>query len=407
MKFLNTKTLMAGVALSVGVWIGCAPVKFSKDENFIRCQNFTEDCKKINDRDYFDYNFSITGGLVDILFVNDNSASMSEEQRHMAERFGSFLDQVKILDYRIGMITTDVSASPNNPPREINKSGLLQDGNLIEFAAGIKYLVPQTPDKEILFANTIKRPETLQCEQWLLANYNSNTDRTKPEYTSPYLANCPSMDERGIYATNMLVTKNSDGFLRPNAHFAVIMISDEDERSQGENAEKMGTTFALDNMDRPQSLIDKVKQNFNNEKTLSAHSIIIKPGDTSCREKQNAQMAGRVNGFEGKLLADLAALTNGLAVKPSSNYDARESQGIIGDICANDYGAQLGEIGSTIVNKIREVPLACETPANLKVTLTPNKKNISYTQVGAKLIFSDTLPMGETLNLKYNCKSLW
>ena len=46
-------------------------------------------------------------GQVDILFVIDNSGSMADEQRAIANQFDSFLDTIKNLNYQIAIITTD------------------------------------------------------------------------------------------------------------------------------------------------------------------------------------------------------------------------------------------------------------------------------------------------------------
>ena len=48
---------------------------------------------------------------VDILIVNDNSASMDAEQKKMGTRFGSFVSAFNGIDYQIAMTTTDLDST--------------------------------------------------------------------------------------------------------------------------------------------------------------------------------------------------------------------------------------------------------------------------------------------------------
>src|SRR6478672_637225 len=82
-------------------WVACAPKQFAKDAEVNKCQNFAEVCVTDKGTDKFDYTVTANGGLVDILFVADNSGSMSFEQAHMAEKFSSFLSQLdtRYVDY--------------------------------------------------------------------------------------------------------------------------------------------------------------------------------------------------------------------------------------------------------------------------------------------------------------------
>ncbi len=394
-------------------WVGCAPKKFDKDLMINKCQNFAETCVSSGGKDSFEYAVRSTGGLVDILFVDDNSGSMSFEQAHMAEKFSSFLSQLdaRFVDYRIGIITTDVSSSMTsdtrddgpsstlfNEPRAINQNGKLQDGNLIIFSNGASYLTPSTANKEALFATAIKRPETLQCENFLRQYPTSN-----PPADGVH-ANCPSGDERGIFAANLFFDKNPSSFVRPNAHLAVVILGDEDERSGLYNSNS-STLFQLETNDQPSSLISKVRSAYAS-KSLSVHSIIVRPGDQWCLYDQSIQMGpsnldqgrgptygityNQMLGSEGKKYAEATSMTNGY----------------LGDICASDYGSQLSGIGANIVDRITDVNLACKDPSDLHVELTPANSSINSTVTGQVLHFSEALPAGTQLHLKYSCSTL-
>jgi hypothetical protein len=395
--------------LVASYWVACAPKKFEKDADANKCQNFNQVCVTSNGRDFFDYTVSSTGGLVDILFVDDNSGSMSFEQAHMAEKFSSFLSQLgaRSVDYRIGIITTDVSSGATtsitddgsssslyNNARSINQNGALQDGNLIKFSNGASFLTPSTSDKETLFSQTIQRPETKQCEEFL-----EQYPRSQPPMDG-IRANCPSGDERGIFAANLFFDKNPSSFIRPNAHLAIVILADEDVRS-GLYSVTSSADYKLEPNDEPSTLVSKVRSAYSG-KTLSIHSIIVKPGDQSCLNIQSRQMGpayinpsqgvtlNQMFGSEGYKYAEATQLTNG----------------ILGDICANDYGSQLSNIGANIVDRISDISLACSSLSDLQVTVAPPQAGTTWTVNGSNIHFSQALNPGTQVKLKYSCPAL-
>ena len=78
------------------------------------------------------------------------------------------------------------------------------------------------------------------------------------------------------------------------------------------------------------------------------------------------------------------------------------TNGIEGDICAQDYGTQLYDIGFNIVERLREVTLFCSNPVEMAVAFTP-AASISYVVNGNKLTFSQELPVGMRADLSYRC----
>lgn len=366
----------ASVVLTVFA-IGCAPGKFEKPTN-TKCASDTGECS-------FDETIFISGGMVDILFVDDNSGSMSFEQSKMAERFPNLLQKLdeRMLNYRIGITTTDISTS-QNLPRAINQNGALQNGKLISFPTGQKYLEPNSPNKYSLFFNTMKRPETLQCEQYITNAVASGMSQTSSEYQQGYYENCPSGDERGIMAAVNTVRYNPDQFIRPEAHLAVVIISDEDERSWGNTDPQ--TSYILDTDDRPQAMLDIVKQKYGN-KTLSVHSVVVKSNDIACLQQQNAQMNGLVKGFYGTVYEALSQATHG----------------VIGSVCEPDYGAQMGRIGAAIVDQVEYFTIHCENPENFEVSFIPKSATRPYHLEGKRVVFDNELDPSSKVRFKYNC----
>lgn len=389
------------VPMLVSIYVGCSPVNFAKDDEFQKCQNTGKVCISQNGRDYFDETITASGGFVDILIINDNSASMSFEQTQLATRLSGFIQNLETqhANYRIAVTTTDISTG-NNPPRTINQNGALQDGRLIKFPNGEYYLTNNSgtlAQKNTWFQQTIQRQETTSCETFIKNNYG------KTGYDNNYAANCPSGDERGIYAANLVVKNNPNGFIRSNAHLAIIVLADEDERSQlyWYNQQNPGSYpgYDLDALDQPETLVSSVRAAFGGGKLLSVHSMIttattynIGGVNKTCKEIQGGQL-----------------LVNGMAtVSGSYGYIYKQAsdltQGVVGDICASDYTAKLGAISTNILDRISSVSLACETPSDLVVTVS--QAGVTYSVSGREVKFSSQLSPGTVVKLKYSCVTL-
>lgn len=386
LKFLAVPAL-------VSIYVGCSPVNFAKDEELNKCQNSGKNCLTQNGKDYFDETISIAGGLVDILVVNDNSASMSFEQTQLAARLSGFIQNLENqhADYRIAITTTDISTA-SNPARSINQNGALQDGRLIQFPNGSYFLTNSSgtlAQKDAWFKQTLQRPETATCENFIRNNYG------KSGYDAAYSTYCPSGDERGIYAANLVIKNNPNSFIRTNAHLAIIVLADEDERSQlyWYNQQSPGSYpgYDLESFDQPQTLLNNLRATYGGGKALSVHSIVTTT--QACKNIQDSQM-----------------LVNGMSVVSGSfgliyNQASQMTQGVVGDICASDYTGQLGQISTNILNRTNSATLACANPADLTVTIV-GQPGVTYTVSGTQVKFSTQLAPGTTVKLKYTCESL-
>ena len=167
---------------------------------------------------------------------------------------------------------------------------------------------------------------------------------------------------------------------------AIVILSDENERSKGGDI----AGFALQPRDLPATLVANIKGQFGADKSFAVHAVIVRPGDTDCLEKQNAQNG--VKGFEGHVYQELVDLTGGHS----------------GSICADDYGIELGQIGSAVVDEVNSVDLECAPlnsvfqaivspePAGLEVELDAEDKKIRFNQ---------SLPADTTVRLIYDCQS--
>ena len=186
-------------------------------------------------------------------------------------------------------------------------------------------------------------------------------------------------DERGIFASILFFEKQGLQFVRKDSHLSVVVLSDEDERSTG------GVDRPLEANDQPDTYVSKVRELFGPTKTNTFHSIVIRPGDSACLAAQSAQAK---KGFEGKVYAQLTQKTSG----------------ILGDICANDYGSQLASVGQTIQRQMAAMNLACAPiDGRIDVSLTPEVPGITWSLQGSQLILSEPLPPGTCISVRYAC----
>jgi hypothetical protein len=302
---------------------------------------------KANNAGYDVFTSRGPGGKVDILFVDDNSASMDAEQMALGNRFSSFTTALSGLDWQAGIVTTDCTAgSPHN-----------FCGQLYDFAGqapGTYVLNPSLPGYLDSFRNTIQRPETLDC---LLSG------------------TCPSGREEGLKSTIEAINRrNTDnaGFFRADADLAVVMLTDEDEQS---NAPVTATT--------PAQVINAFNTAWGNTKKFSSYSIIVRPGDNACWTSQRSQLGNNAN--YGTYPDQLSQLTGGISVS----------------ICEPDYSVTLTEIGLNVTRLSKSVDLA-QTPiaGTVSVVFTPTHTT-TWSVSGRRLTFDVPAPAGTQVEIFY------
>ncbi|MBK7960472.1 MAG: hypothetical protein IPK04_04175 [Bdellovibrionales bacterium] len=374
--------ILAILAFGVGSYIGCAEVKFSANSSCDglsggKCVVGPDGMLSISDV------VIVSGGKVDILIVDDNSASMSFEQNALADRFSNFVNllESKSIDYRLGITTTDIS-SATNPPRSVNQNGALQDGKLIGLDGGFKFVTPQTGDSAFrnkIFNAAIRRNETLECEKFILSWVDAGNSTTTAEYSTAYAEHCPSQDERGLYAANLVLKNNVDSFIRPEADLAIIVLSDEDVRSQLYWYKTPG--YDLEEFDTAQGFVNSVKSVYPDKK-FAVHAFLTKT--EVCLSTQNAQTRGVVGASYGIEYYKVTQLTGGVA----------------GSICSNNFTSQLSEIFNNITaNIVDKIGLHCANPIDLIVDSGGN----NYTVVGNQIQFAQKLPVGASVRFSYKC----
>lgn len=235
---------------------------------------------------------------IDILFVVDNSPSMLEEQANMSAKINGFMNLVSGLNWQVALTTTDprvntVDSSKANQPwgdgqfRPMLNRSFLKKGDASD------------SDAQAALAEAIK----------LGAN--------------------GSGDERPINNIYRAMERSENaGFFRSDSNLVVIVISDEDECSNGNCPSSSADT----NKSKPASLISFVQSKFGAGKVMMVDSIVKAPSDSSCSTASYAP-----------ILTSLANLSGGL----------------VGSVCAADYTSILSNAGNAAVSLTRSISLSC------------------------------------------------
>lgn len=178
---------------------------------------------------------------VDILFVIDNSASMAEEQKALAENFSALVDVLERdglgLDYRIGVIGSSrepmSATSCLERPRDFIWRG--RDGYIIEAFDYACEDVCRVRDFEVVRTANGRDTEPRQ-RPWI---QSSAEDTNIPSGVSMVEA-FECMGPQGINGSGFESTLESmrdvivddvEGFIREEALFAVILVTDEEDCS--------------------------------------------------------------------------------------------------------------------------------------------------------------------------------
>jgi hypothetical protein len=239
----------------------------------------------------------------------------------------------------VGIVTTDV---------ENNADG--SKGHLapIKGLKNVHFISPDMPNAADLFNATIQRTEI-----------GSGNEQ-------PMEALVRAIDKR-----------NSDnkGFFRDGADVAFVILSDEDENSDGKD--KKAT--------KPEDVLKHFNKAWGTTKRLMSFGVVIQTGDTACLALERAEVSDRKSAYYGTFVTKLAALTKGHTAS----------------ICSDDYSAALAAISqdvSHLVNSfdLHQVPL----PGSVNVTLSTGG-TWPFTLDGKRVTFTLAPPRGSTINITY------
>lgn len=184
-----------------------------------------------------------------------------------------------------------------------------------------------------------------------------------------------SGNEQAIYASYRAIERSlasvggNTNFIRADAQLAVVVISDEDESQNG---------FKND----PTNFVNFIQTAFNGQKAMSFHSIIARPGDAACLSGE-----GYAAGFRYEQLSKLTG-------------------GVIGDVCATDYAAQVQGIAEGVRKTLKSITLSCapviDNMRSVLVLKDGQVYNGARKMEGLNLVFDDMLPSGN-YEVVYSC----
>lgn len=358
----------------LNLW-ACSPVQFTTGSD--SCSVSSPCSVGINGNSEVTQSVTFTdSNRVDILVVVDNSNSFAVADQSLGNPLNGFIAGLNSsgLDWQIGVTTTDVcpqsdASSSLCAPGDQGTQGLLvgpslpQSPNSTNYQTGAQFIVTPGVSAQTEFDSLVVRNDSF-------AGANGY----------------PSGDERAIYAANLAIDQASSGnagFFRPNSNLAVVIISDEDERSVGGLIPSDPAYAPLSSYDLPQTLMNKVATVWGGNKSLLVNTIVINPGDTACFNAQNATDPDK-SAHYGNIYAELSGATNG----------------VLGSICAPSYKTML----SNITGAIGEIPLSNTVTLNYvpvsapTITFNPTGNAVNYVWTpGTNQVVFTTRPANGTV----------
>ncbi|CAN5724259.1 hypothetical protein BH10BDE1_BH10BDE1_29630 [soil metagenome] len=294
---------------------------------------------------------------LDVLVVIDNSGSMANEHKNMAARFDTFIDQLNGLNWQIGIVTTDVDSDK-----------VKKDGRLVEYNNAAVPGGAVTPSGTYIITSAMG---LANAKAMFAATIQMTTNGSGSEQG---VAASVRAVQRSQQTADSISARNAALF-RSDAALAILVVTDADETNP------KGT----ETQNKPETLINLISTTWTG-KLFSFHSIIVPVGDSVCK-------AADGNESYGYNYVSISNLTGG----------------ILGTVCATDYGSQLKDIGKSTQELVLSVALMCapldtngDGKPEMAIVTSDGSPAPTYTFEGSRIKFATPLPVGRT-KLTYNC----
>ena len=287
---------------------------------------------------------NLANNKVDVLWVIDNSGSMLTKQQNLATSFDSFTQIFlnRNFDFHMAIVTTDIrSATDPNP---------LLRGQQGDFQGAPSVITPSTANFSSVFKANI-----------VVGALGDPAAK--------------SLDAIILSLGVAKLAGSNTGFLRSDAHLAVIFVSDADD---DDSVASVSDTVSFLNTLKP-DVFDVTSRTY--KKNFTASAVVV---DTS-----NTGNAACPMPFEdGVKFKQIAAQTNGS----------------IASICENDFSSGLLNISQNIAAAITEIPLG-RVPNVSTIQVLFNGITISndstngwtYSSTGNKIVFhGNAIPFDQT-----------
>ncbi len=281
---------------------------------------------------------------LDILLVVDDSGSMYQDNARLAAKLSGFTNRLNSsnVDWQMCVTSTDVDYFQGRPISWQGAAGHILKKNSGNLGA--------------IFRDTMR---------WIGAGFSS--------------------DEQAIKAINLsLRDNNRSNCYRRNAGLAVIIISDEDERSVGGVRALHPLQYKpLGADNQPASVMNTVSSVFGAGKRVTVHPIIVK--DAQCKATQDAQ--GEMSFYGTKY----QQLYNRIG-------------GSLHSICQPDFSVTLSHCHTAIMSSLGTLKLNCN-PKNTPNVLVNGASYAPYiTVVGDEVIFNPVVDGPATITGSYCCQ---
>jgi hypothetical protein len=301
-----------------------------------------------------------TAGKADVLFILDTTSSMFNSLEKLSQRFDSLISKWSRIDWQIAITNAKVEKSILDGKR--------MDGKFMELQKN-----DQTKPVEYI----IKRGERF-AQPWFYRTMSRDPSDHGCS-SQPYCMVAPPEPMRALTrAIDQRETVNNKGFFRKGSKLVVVMVSDADEREDG-NPKATKPAAALKYFN------DTVGKQMDG---MIGLSVIIKPGDVQCYKRNNNLFDLGMAGQYGNLLDEFAKLTGGLSAS----------------ICDDDQGPALSKLSESVRQQLesinlKEVPM----PGTLTVKFTPSM-NVGWVLQGKKVVFDQPIPTGTQIDVHYLVK---
>lgn len=283
---------------------------------------------------------------LDVLLVVDDSGSMAQDNARLAAKLGGFVNRLNNsnIDWQMCVTTTDVDYFQGRP---LEWKGSNSGGHILKKTSG---------SLSSIFRDTMA---------WIGSGFSS--------------------DEQAIKAINLsLKDNNRSNCYRQNAGLAVIIISDEDERSVGGFEALHPLQYKpLGILNKPATVTKTLKEVFGTGKRFTVHPIIVK--DSHCKAQQDAQ--GEMS-FYG--------------TKYQKLYE--RNGGSLHSICEPDFSIALNQCHTSIVASLGTVKLNCVPTENPSVMVNGSNYSGNTSLVGDELIFNPVVNGPATITGSYCCQ---
>lgn len=322
-KQKNTLTNLALFAMSLTVLNGCGQGASSYSTLPVS-QSFSQSVTQVNNK-------------VDVLWVVDNSSSMTPFQQNLVANFNQFISnfQSKGYDFQIAVTSTDAYLAAAN---YLNNSNLsrFKDGAPTSHS-GVYVINSSTPNLVNTFVNNASLGQT------------------------------GDGDERAFQSIKETLNNSLNaGFLRSDAFLAVIILSDEDDFSDPTRPEASWSVsggipdhdYSNPNLQSVDSYVQYLDQLTGSTATNRKYNVsAITVLDNACLTAHQAQSSSSIIGQRYMTLAN-------------------DTNGVLGSICDSNYGSSLQLIQQRVIELSTQFHLT-RTPVVSSISIKVDGQAIS------------------------------